>query len=104
MDDAIAPVDYVRHNWGDGVAFTRSAGKHRIARDDALHALRCACFGAAQPAPTTGKDDRLLILGPARDGTPLEVVVIARADGTLLVIHVMRMRRGYAALYEEGAP
>jgi hypothetical protein len=43
-------------------------------------------------------DDTRLYLGPARDGEMLEVVTLARDDGTDLAIHAMKMRPKYQRL------
>ncbi len=43
-------------------------------------------------------DDTRLYLGPARDAELLEVVTIAREDGSELVIHAMKMRLKYRRL------
>lgn len=42
--------------------------------------------------------DKLLYLGPARDGRLLEVVTLRREAGTELVIHAMKMRDKYERL------
>lgn len=46
-------------------------------------------------------DTRLVYLGDDQDGIPLEVVAVDLDDGTLLVIHAMRLREKYQAQYEE---
>lgn len=43
-------------------------------------------------------DDTRLYLGPARNTELLEVVTIARDDGSELVIHAMTMRPKYRRL------
>ncbi len=43
-------------------------------------------------------DDTRLDLGPGRNADLLEVVTIARDDGSELVIHAMRMRPKYQRL------
>jgi hypothetical protein len=56
----------------------------------------CAC-------PLYGPDpealDLVVFLGPDPNGIPLEVVGVELADGDLLVIHAMRLRRKYMADY-----
>ena len=41
---------------------------------------------------------RVLYLGPDRAGNLLEIVVIARDDGSELAIHAMKMQRKYEQL------
>ena len=43
-------------------------------------------------------DDLRLYLGPARDADLLEIVTLARDDGSELVIHAMVMRPKYQRL------
>ncbi|MGY6499314.1 MAG: hypothetical protein ACXIVQ_00235 [Acidimicrobiales bacterium] len=50
-------------------------------------------------------DDRVLYLGPDRAGRLLEVVSVARDDGTEIAIHAMAMRPKYEPfLRGEGVP
>jgi hypothetical protein len=69
-----------------------SARKHGIADEDIRHAVDNAMSTDAQ------QDDTRLYLGPARDAELLEVVTIARDDGSELAIHAMRMRPKYRRL------
>lgn len=46
-------------------------------------------------------DDARLYIGPARNADLLEVVAIAREDGSELAIHAMRMRAKYRHLLPE---
>jgi hypothetical protein len=72
----------------------RSAYKHGVAEEDAVHAARHAL--AAYPV---GEDPpRELRLGPDRAGNLLELVVLLLDDGRCLVIHAMPMRRKYRTL------
>lgn len=73
-----------------------SARKHGIADEDIRHAAKNAMAIEDQD------DDARLYLGPARNGTLLEVVTIKRDDGSELAIHAMRMRRKYSKLLPEG--
>jgi hypothetical protein len=43
-------------------------------------------------------DDLRLYLGPARNGDLLEIVTVARDDGSELAIHAMKMRPRYERL------
>ena len=63
-----------------------SARKHGVDDEDMRHAVQ---LGLAQVELA---DDRLLIIGPARDGRLLEVVV-ADVDDEPVVIHAMPARR-----------
>ena len=63
-----------------------SARKHGISDDDMLHAYR-------NPIRARYVDDQLtLVIGPARDGALLELGVLHRAHGQL-IIHAMAARR-----------
>lgn len=66
-----------------------SARKHGVADDDINHAIDLAVVAGEQD------DGKVLYLGPDRAGNLLEVVTVARDDGTEIVIHAMRMRRSY---------
>ena len=74
-----------------------SALRHGINPEDALRAIANAmAIDEIAEDPT-----RYLVLGPARDGTILEVVVMDRPQGPA-VIHAMAMRAKYRALLERG--
>lgn len=66
-----------------------SARKHGVADDDINHAIDLAVVAGEQD------DGKVLYLGPDRAGNLLEVVTVARDDGTEIVIHAMRMRPSY---------
>lgn len=72
-----------------------TARKHGIADADIRHAVEHALYAGdvEGDAPV-----RVLYLGPDRAGNLLEVVVIARDDGSELAIHAMKMRRRYRQL------
>ncbi len=74
-----------------------SARKHGIADEDIRHAVTHAMAIDDQP------DDTRLYLGPGRNADLLEVVTIARDDGSELVIHAMRMRPKYQRLLPGGS-
>lgn len=104
MDDApLDPRDCVRHN-ARQIAFARSSRKHRIAYDDMRHAIVHGHQVAVRPVVESQRDERIMHLGPARDGTPLEIAVVLRPDGSMLVIHAMRMRAKFDRLYRIGEP
>jgi hypothetical protein len=71
------------------VEIYNSARKHGVADDDINHATAFAVVAGEQD------DGKILYLGPDRAGNLLEVVTVARDDGTEIVIHAMRMRRSY---------
>jgi hypothetical protein len=70
---------------------------------DVCHALDAAFAMLALEPPPGRVEDRILVIGPARDGTPLEVVAVVRSAGGLLVIHAMHLRKKYRHLYEGSA-
>lgn len=53
------------------------------------------------PPPGGAGDDRLLYLGDDEEGIPLEVMAVELEDGSLYVIHAMKLRKKYQAQYEE---
>ena len=63
--------------------------------DDILHAVDHSLVAAEQD------DGKVLYVGPDRAGNLLEVVSVARQDGSEIVIHAMRMRRIYEPLLRE---
>lgn len=72
--------------------FHPGAREHGVAYGDILHAL-------ANPlAVFDADDDRVLHVGLDRAATLLEIVTIARAGDTELVIHAMPMRTSYESL------
>lgn len=73
-----------------------SARRHGVADEDIQHAAENAMTIEDQD------DDTRLYLGPARNAELLEIVTIARADGSELAIHAMRMRPKYQRLRPGG--
>jgi hypothetical protein len=71
------------------VEIYRSARKHGVVDDDIVHAIAHALAVGEQD------DGKVLYLGPDRAGNLLEVVSIARDDGSEIVIHAMPMRSKY---------
>ena len=67
----------------------QSARKHGVTDDDIAHAIDNAVVAADED------DGKVLYLGPDTAGNLLEVVAVARHDGTEIVIHAMKMRRTY---------
>jgi hypothetical protein len=73
-----------------------SARKHGVSDDDIVHAINHALVAAEYD-----DDTRVLYLGPDSSGNLIEVVAVARQDGTEIVIHAMNMRRMYEPLLRE---
>lgn len=73
----------------------RSASRHGIELEDTVHAARNAIVVEEIATDPT----RYLVLGPDRAGDLLEVVVMDRPQGPV-VIHPMPMRAKYRALLE----
>jgi hypothetical protein len=71
------------------VEIYRSARRHGIADEDIVHAVEHALAVGEQD------DGKVLYLGADRAGNLLEVVAVAREDGSEVVIHAMRMRTKY---------
>lgn len=73
--------------------FEPSALKHGVPIDDVEHALRNAV------AADELDEDLRLYLGPARDGSLLEIIILARDDDRPdVAIHAMPMRPKYQRL------
>jgi hypothetical protein len=68
-----------------------SARRHGISDADIWHAVVVA----------EQDDGKVLYLGPDRAGNLLEIIAVARVDGTEIVIHAMHMRRMYESLLRE---
>ncbi len=79
------------------IRFSRSASRHGVAHNRARLVIeRCGC----PLYPPDPDDDGLVVfLGPDGNGVPLEVVGLELADGDLLVIHAMKLRRAYREDY-----
>lgn len=45
-----------------------------------------------------------MVLNDEQAGVPLEILAIEDAQGDLVVIHAMKMRRGFRRQYQEGLP
>jgi hypothetical protein len=78
------------------VEFHRSANKHAVDNDDALHAVDHPLVVA-----DLGDDEsplRAIILVPDRSGNILEEIVLYFDDGREMVIHAMPMRAHYRGL------
>jgi hypothetical protein len=64
----------------------RPARKHGISDDDMLHAARTATRKIDMD------EDLTMLIGPARDGTPLEIGVLDWGGEDPVIIHAMRLR------------
>jgi hypothetical protein len=65
-----------------------AARRHEVADEDMLHAIRNAVRYV--------EDDEITVcLGPARDGSPLEVGVLGFDGEDPVVVHAMPLRRKY---------
>jgi hypothetical protein len=98
--------DIVRRNeWieSEKVGWARSATKHRISRQRALHVIRHAgiCSREGEYTDEWHGDPRFVFLGPDAEGCRLEVVAIAPEDGSLMVIHAMPLRERWQGWYVE---
>ncbi|MHB1500126.1 MAG: hypothetical protein ACYCYK_02980 [Candidatus Dormibacteria bacterium] len=82
------------------VLFTRSAGRHGIARARA-HALYVLAHHVL--AFDVG-DGMTLYVGPDRGGTDLEVGTVPGHAGGTYVVHVMKLRSQFVAEYRSLAP
>ena len=83
------------------VRFHRSASRHGISPARVIHVINnCPC--PIYPAESqTDEEDLVLFLWMDQRGVPLEVIAVEGDDGSLVVIHAMRMRPTYAAQYSE---
>lgn len=75
------------------IRWARSAEKHDVAREDAVHAIVNAIYVVAKfDGGRTGGLSPDLYIGPARDGRLLEVLLerVSRTEAT--VFHVMPAR------------
>jgi len=78
--------------------FGSSAARHGISRERARYVVEhCpAPIYSAEP----GHEDLVIFLGSDPRGIPLEVGAVEAADGSLVVIHAMRLRRKHLDDYE----
>jgi len=83
------------------VRFHESAFRHRVSRERILHLLATA-IALYNPLPVDpDEEDLVLFLGFDANGMPLEVMAIELDDGSLMVIHAMRLRRKYEGRLRE---
>lgn len=72
------------------------ARKHGIAEEDIWHAVRNAI------ARADDEDDFLMLIGPAQDGTLLEIGIVGPASDDPVIIHAMPLRRKYHGFPGQG--
>lgn len=87
------------------MAWSDSADKHGVSREDALHAISNAVYFEAEfdePRPPNNIRPHLYIGPPKRRGAPLlEVMLELRPPRGLHVFHVMEAREKHLARMEE---
>jgi len=66
----------------------QSAFKHGVSRNNILHACRNVIEVRQHPK------DGLVYIGPAADGTLLEIGLV-KIEGEWTIVHAMRARKGY---------
>ena len=75
------------------IRFTQSATQHGVGHERSRYVVEhCAC--PLYP-PNADEEDLVVFLGPDRHGVALEVIGVELADGDVLVIHAMKLRRRY---------
>jgi hypothetical protein len=67
----------------------KPAANHGVPEDDIWHALRDV---TRRITDEDVDDDLLMLIGPARDGTPLELGVLGADGDDPVVIHAMPLR------------
>jgi hypothetical protein len=77
------------------VVFTTSAGRHGYTLEDALHAIQTPIHFKRefQRSRTPEHSDPDLYVGPAEDGTIIEVLLEVLSDAAVVVFHVMPARK-----------
>jgi len=85
--------------------FAHSAGKHGVSKGRARQVIANPTVTLILPAPSPGKDERMVWLGADSTGRVLEVVTVPSDKGGLYVIHAKdiraRFRRYYDAAVED---
>jgi hypothetical protein len=78
------------------VRIGQPARKHGVDEADIWHAVRSATRRIEMD------DDLTLLIGPARDGTPLEIGVLDLNGDDAVVIHAMRLRPKFYQFISQG--
>jgi hypothetical protein len=73
-----------------------SARKHGISDERMRYVVRTCPMPLDHPAG----NGQVIYLGPDQRGVPLEVVAFQDDDGRIAIIHAMRLRPSYKAMYE----
>jgi hypothetical protein len=82
------------------VKIADSAHRHGVAEEDIWHAIRNALTYVDQEGRIP---ERTLVIGPARSGRPLEVVIL-RPETDPLVIHAMDLRTKFYHYLPNASP
>ena len=85
------------------IRFARSATKHRISRDRSRFVVENAVVLIRLPPQpgSSSPEQRTLFLGNDSNGNAIEVVALETAEGPILVIHAMKLRKKHREKYEE---
>jgi hypothetical protein len=81
---------------GISVRIGEPARKHGVDEADIWHAVRSATRRIEMD------DDLTMLIGPARDGTPLEIGVLDLNGDDAVVIHAMRLRPKFYQFISQG--
>lgn len=86
------------------IRILEAARKHGI-KDDQIRFVISHCgLAFEQPSPDDPTEpDRWLLLGDDKSGLPLEILAVEDAEGDLVVIHAMKMRRRLSASVRGGS-
>lgn len=86
------------------ITFARSATRHRISRERALHVIEhCGLQMVTRfRSPTNSNvDQRVVFLGNDLERVALEVIAVEQDQDEFMVIHAMNLRNRFQELYEE---
>jgi hypothetical protein len=76
------------------VEFNESAFRHKISKEDILHALKSKIYAAA----IDGLPEKYGVIGFDRTGNPLEIMYNTIDDDTISVFHVMKLRKSFITM------
>ena len=88
------------------IPFANWATRHGIARVRSRYVIEhCGqAFSVPAAVDPNWQTERLLFLGDDMNGIPVEVMGIQLEQGSLLVIHSMKLRLRYRELYRAAIP